>query len=357
MHKQVMEFCRQQLTKKDISRKRILEAGSYNVNGSVREDILKLQPYQYIGVDIRMGKDVDEVCDANDLVKRFGRDSFDVVISTEMLEHVEDWRAAIHNMKQVTKPGGIILLTTRSKRFHVHDYPSDYWRYEEQDILKIFSDCKILVLEKDAPNDGVLVKIAKPKNFIENDLANIQLFSIIDYLIEKSRPFFGYVKHNLTEPLIGAEIGVGEGTHSLYVSQLLNFKEYHLVDFWQPYLEGDKIENRYCACYERVKNMFANKSNCFIHKQESSQTAKEFPDGYFDFVYIDADNNYKSEKQHIESWLPKVKSGGIIGGHNYSAKWQEVIDAVNDCFQKLKVAGKKLELNVEQSDWWVKLEV
>jgi len=42
------------------------------------------------------------------LVEFFGINKFDVVISTEMLENVKDWRIVINNLKEVLKPGGII---------------------------------------------------------------------------------------------------------------------------------------------------------------------------------------------------------------------------------------------------------
>jgi len=47
-----------------------------------------------------------------ELVEHFGTESFDVIIATELLEHVKDWRLVINNMKQVLKPGGYIYITT-----------------------------------------------------------------------------------------------------------------------------------------------------------------------------------------------------------------------------------------------------
>ncbi|MGC9069640.1 MAG: class I SAM-dependent methyltransferase, partial [Thermoprotei archaeon] len=65
-------------------------------------------PKEYIGVDIEPGKFVDVVLPAERLVEHFGPESFDVVISTETLEHVQDWRLVINNMKKVLKRGGYI---------------------------------------------------------------------------------------------------------------------------------------------------------------------------------------------------------------------------------------------------------
>ena len=96
------------------------------------------KPNKYVGVDIENGKFVDFIVPAEKLVEFFGINKFDVVISTEMLEHVRDWRIVINNLKEVLKPGGILYITTVSKGFGYHAYPYDFWRYEIEDIKKYF---------------------------------------------------------------------------------------------------------------------------------------------------------------------------------------------------------------------------
>jgi 2-polyprenyl-3-methyl-5-hydroxy-6-metoxy-1,4-benzoquinol methylase len=41
------------------------------------------------------------------LVEHFGLESFDAVISTEVLEHVFDRRTVVNNMKTVLKPAAL----------------------------------------------------------------------------------------------------------------------------------------------------------------------------------------------------------------------------------------------------------
>jgi GT2 family glycosyltransferase/predicted O-methyltransferase YrrM/predicted Zn-dependent protease len=51
----------------------------------------------------------------------------------------------------------------------------------------------------------------------------------------------------------------------------------------------------------------------------SVEAAASFPDGSLDFVFIDADHAYKSVKADVRAWLPKVRPGGVLAGHDYDA--------------------------------------
>ncbi len=113
------------------------------------------------------------------MVGRFGKESFDVVILTELLEHAKNWQLVISNMKNVCKPGGILIVTTRSRGFGYHGFPYDFWRYELDDFREIFSDLNIVSLEKDTELVGVFTKLRKPLEFKERDLANYKLYSIL----------------------------------------------------------------------------------------------------------------------------------------------------------------------------------
>ncbi len=178
MNVQCILFGAIQLKKEEIEGKRVIEVGSSDVNGSLRPLLETYNPKEYIGVDISAGKGVDLICDAGDLAAKFGSRSFDVVISTELLEHVKDWRLAIHNIKDICKPAGKLLITTRSFGFVYHGYPSDFWRFEAEDMEYIFKDFIIEKLERD-PQNGVLIKARKPENFTEIDLSEYKLYSIV----------------------------------------------------------------------------------------------------------------------------------------------------------------------------------
>jgi len=171
-------FAALNLRKEEIHNKKVIEVGSMDVNGSVRPLLESYGPKQYVGVDIVRGPSVDVVCNAEGLLDVFPSNSFDVVISTEMLEHVRNWQKVISNLKALVTPGGLTFISTRSRGFPYHGYPHDFWRYEIQDIQNIFSDCLVDKIEKD-PQLGVFAKLRKPSNFQENDLSAYELYSII----------------------------------------------------------------------------------------------------------------------------------------------------------------------------------
>jgi SAM-dependent methyltransferase len=173
-------FVRDNLHESEVRGKSVLEVGSRNVSGlSVRPRILALGPGSYVGVDIEPGPEVDEICDAGSLGDHFGEDSFDVVIATELLEHVRDWRRVISNLKYVVRPQGKLVVTTRSYGFPYHGWPHDFWRYEPQDMKAIFRDFEIDALEPDLHKPGVFLKAAKPLEFVEVDLSDYELFSVV----------------------------------------------------------------------------------------------------------------------------------------------------------------------------------
>lgn len=163
----------------EVRGKRVIEVGSLNVNGSLRPILECWEPREYVGADVVAGPGVDVVCRAEELTNRFGPDTFDVVVSTEMLEHVRDWRVVVSNLKRVCRPGGLLVITTRRRGFPYHAHPCDFWRYEPDDLRAIFSDCEILRLEAEPREHGVHLKARKPAGFVEKNLAGYALWSIV----------------------------------------------------------------------------------------------------------------------------------------------------------------------------------
>lgn len=185
MHESCLAFGMRCLSREEIEGKSVLEVGSYDINGSYRPRIESFDPSEYTGIDLMSGPRVDLVLSAERIVEHFGENRFGVVLSTEVLEHVRNWKAVVSNIKRVCKPQGIILITTRSLGFPHHTAPFDFWRYQLSDIEHIFSDCKIQLLRKDPQVPGVFLKAWKPDPFSEMDLSDYEVYGPIDPIDEE----------------------------------------------------------------------------------------------------------------------------------------------------------------------------
>jgi SAM-dependent methyltransferase len=174
-----LSFGHDNLTAADIRGKSVIEVGSRNINGSLRPLVESFTPASYVGVDMVHGDGVDEVCEAGGLIERFGPESFDVLISTEMLEHVHDWQRVIDNFKLLLRPAGLLLITTRSRGFPYHEAPYDFWRYEISDMKEIFSDFIIGNLQSDPEEPGVFLTARKPLRYVARDLSGYLLYSMV----------------------------------------------------------------------------------------------------------------------------------------------------------------------------------
>jgi hypothetical protein len=97
-------------------RKNVLEIGSLNINGSIREFF---QQCVYVGVDIGPGKDVDLVARGENLVCEDG--SFDVVASCECFEHNPEWVATFSNMVRMSS--GLVFFSCATTGRAEHGTP------------------------------------------------------------------------------------------------------------------------------------------------------------------------------------------------------------------------------------------
>lgn len=71
-----------------------------------------------------------------------------------------------------------------------------------------------------------------------------------------------------------------------------------------------------------------------VYWMTTNEAAPLVPDGWADFVFIDAAHGYEAVRDDIRLWAPKVKPGGWLGGHDYHPKFQGVIRAVDEAFGK-----------------------
>lgn len=174
------------ISREEFVDKDILDIGSYDVNGSLRSIIQPtLAVKSYLGTDMRAGSGVDQVIPAEQLLNKFGEKSFDIIICTEMLEHAANWQTCIMNIKYLLRSNGMLLLTTRSQGFPLHDYPFDCWRFSIDDMQYIFGDMTIENICSDPQDPGIFIRVKKPdpwlyiQNLVGYDVYSMQGRTIV----------------------------------------------------------------------------------------------------------------------------------------------------------------------------------
>lgn len=169
MHPSAYEFATTALTAADVEGRRVLEVGAHNYNGTARHAITALGPARYLGTDAQPGPGVDLVCPAEKLAEALGEGTADIVVTTEMLEHAEDWRGAMTGITRVLAPAGVLLLTTRGPGFPYHPHPGDYHRFTVDHMTAVAAACGLAVArcepDPDPASPGVFLLARKPEDW------------------------------------------------------------------------------------------------------------------------------------------------------------------------------------------------
>ena len=84
------------------------------------------------------------------------------------------------------------------------------------------------------------------------------------------------------------------------------------VDIWKYAIAQRKMRRA-----RKVLSRYGDRSE--IIRDLSLSASKKIPDGSLDFVYIDADHGFCAVLTDILAWMPKVRAGGILSGHDYNA--------------------------------------
>jgi SAM-dependent methyltransferase len=106
-------------------RRRILDVGSMDVNGSLRDHAQAHD--EYIGVDMTPGPGVDIVLD-DPYVMPFPDGHADAVVATSVFEHAQFFWVLFVELVRVCKDDGFIYLNVPSNGMF-HQYPQDFWRF------------------------------------------------------------------------------------------------------------------------------------------------------------------------------------------------------------------------------------
>jgi len=99
-------------------------------------ELIALDYYRFEGVDV--------IADAHNLP--FKENSFDNIIMTNLLEHVQEPQKVVNEAYRVLKPNGLIVVYTPFM-YPIHGDPNDYWRFTDEGLkylLKNFDIVKVI---------------------------------------------------------------------------------------------------------------------------------------------------------------------------------------------------------------------
>lgn len=144
------------------------------------------------------------------------------------------------------------------------------------------------------------------------------------------------------------EIGVFKGKTCKYLLNNVDIIEkYYAIDPWKIYngFYGRNIAQK----GEKIYKNFLTKIESFKDKIEvlrmTSEEAVNHVGNDIDLVFIDGNHKYEFVKKDIELWYPKVKEGGIFGGHDYYVI-EDIKKAVDENFENIMFK--------DHDTWWVR---
>ncbi len=79
-----------------------------------------------------------------------------------------------------------------------------------------------------------------------------------------------------------------------------------------PESSGDRVKDHGAA----LKTLYKYRDRCMFMKTTSEEAAKSFADDSLDFVYLDGNHEPPHVEQDIRLWWPKLKTGGVLSGHD-----------------------------------------
>lgn len=123
---------------------------------------------------------------------------------------------------------------------------------------------------------------------------------------------------------LAAEVGVFGGDYSSILKSHWR-GILMLIDSWRHWHENylnDVANSDHESHIKRMAEVamkFVERSDVVMVRASSGVAANLLADESLDWVYIDANHSYQSVVQDIHAWLPKVRRGGILAGHDYGA--------------------------------------
>jgi hypothetical protein len=185
---------------------------------------------------------------------------------------------------------------------------------------------------------------------MRNNFEKIGLLCVklVRKVVNPSRPMIRFLINQDKENLIGVEIGVARAINAKRMLTRLSIKKIYLIDPYLSFKIGNKNYHYSMTDFKIAKRNLRGFGNKIVWIWKKSKYAIDEIPNNLDFVYIDGNHSYEYVKDDIESYFPKLKKGGVIGGDDFSASFTGVPKAVIEFAEK-----NNLQIHGEERDWWI----
>lgn len=152
--------------------------------------------------------------------------------------------------------------------------------------------------------------------------------------------------------IVGVEIGCAGGDTSAHLLKNLENLHWTGVDPYLDYVDWNSnhlvnLQSEYEALDRKIMQKYPDRT-AFL-RMTSDDAASHIPDQSLDFVFIDGLHTYEQVGKDCRSFYPKVKSGGLFAGHDYT-----IIDGVHRAVNEFRdsLDPPRPEIGITHYDVW-----
>lgn len=156
----------------------------------------------------------------------------------------------------------------------------------------------------------------------------------------------------------GAEIGCAFGLFSSRILSTWKGATLYMVDPWERQDPAEYRENQaqmnFPDWYARCQALAAQDPRAVLVKKLSKDAAPDMADLSLDFVYIDGNHDYRHVLEDVDIWYPKIRVGGLIGGHDFYSQSENGAFCQVDTAVRRWMFEHSLPFTVTPcTSWWV----
>lgn len=239
------------------------------------------------------------------------------------------------------------LYKHRKGEFKTLRFP--HWRYNripwyKSDLYSLAGSRGVFEMSPLWNSNGCMYHLTNkpfPRFANKNRQQILKSYTLVGWLLQKAfgiSPAIPSHTHSilnrlpLHKPLRGVEVGCLKGRNARVLLQQRPQLQLMMVDPWSevtlesnPSFKNTKdymtrwTQEKWNQIYKQamLKTEFA-KDRRIVLRGLSVEMSKQVEDKSLDFVFIDADHSYEGCKGDLDAWLPKVKPGGLISGHDFN---------------------------------------